>query len=132
MKSLINEIKTVANILETRSAKKPKLPANIKKKISTELNKKINKQTYFPKIPLSTIFSILEKHGVIAIQEDGTKWSGILMGGVKQTEQVYFDIADSSIKDERGFYTPYSNAMLSMSFYKMPSSGNYEIVTYIS
>lgn len=94
---------------------------------------KISKQIYFDSIPLTQIFAILRKYGVVAVQEDQTEWSGFLVGGRDKTEQVYFDVADLSMMDEQGRYpNVYSNTRLALSYYKMPNSGKYEIVTYMT
>ena len=38
------------------------------------------KSKHFDKIPLSAMIEAMEKEGFMAIQEDGTKWSGFLSG----------------------------------------------------
>ena len=107
-----------------------KLAQSIKNKIGKDLDK-INKQIYHRGVPLNDIFAILERHGVVALQEDGTKWSGILAGGIKDTAKATFDLGDASTKDGNT-YTPYTNAALALTYYKMPTSGMYEVVVYIS
>ena len=116
-------------------AKRLILKAPIKKKINKEL---INLTTpkgktfYFRQIPLQDIWAILEKYGIVVLQEDGTKWDGFLTG---RSAQVYFDIApiDSEIEGYSKYriHVPYTNANLALSWYKM-SSGNYEINTYVT
>jgi hypothetical protein len=104
-----------------------------RKKINKDLQK-ILKQTYFKSIPLDRMFKVLEKHGIVAIQEDNTYWSGFLMGGVKNTEMVNFNLGyKNEYKEEHGIkrYMAVSNAVLTMTYYKMPS-GKFEVIGYIS
>ena len=111
-----------------------------KRKIKTSERNKINKQIqkflkpiYFSDIPLDGIFDILDKFGIKAIQEDNTEWSGFLMGGSKQTEMVHFNLG---WKDEyervsgKKVYMAIQNAVMTMTYYKMPS-GKFEIIAYI-
>jgi len=110
------------------------LKAPIKKKINKELinlTTPKHKTQYFREIPLQDIFDILKKYSVISLQEDNTPWSGFLTG---RSAQTYFNIApiDSEYKNNGySMYTPYTNAKLALSWYKM-ESGNYEITTYIT
>jgi hypothetical protein len=82
------------------------------------VNKQLNAlgKNYFPSIPLNLIFSIVEI-GLESeiIDEDGTPWSGFLLGDSSNTT---FNIRDKKY-------------VLYLSWYKMPS-GNYEIVAYLS
>jgi len=110
------------------------LKAPIKKKINKELinlTTPKHKTQYFRAIPLQPIFDILKKYGVIVLQEDNTQWDGFLTGREAQT---YFNIAPVESETESNrfkVYVPYDNAMLSLSWYKM-TSGNYEVITYIT
>jgi hypothetical protein len=70
---------------------------------------------YYLAIPLDIIFSIVEKHAGMVIQEDGTKWSGILCG---ENGSGRFAIKNSKL-------------ILYLGWYQMPS-GNYEITAYVS
>ena len=71
-----------------------------------------------------SIFSLLQKHGIIAVQEDGTKWSGFLSGAKGEAK------IDLAIK--KGNMThPAKNAMLVINWYKMPT-GKFELTTRIS
>jgi len=73
-------------------------------------------KTYFPAIPLDLIFAIVETgFENKIIDEDGTPWSGLLLG----------DNSHTAFKIKNIKYT------LFLSWYKMPS-GNYEIVAYVS
>ena len=102
--------------------------ARMKKRINTDITKFL-KPTYFDKIPLQPLFDILEKHGLVALQEDQTKWDGFLLGGVKKTERVQFDLGVKEFKDGNT-YPVITNAELQLSYYKM-KSGKYEVIAYI-
>lgn len=106
------------------------LKANVKKKINKEISKLLE-PTYFRKIPLEDIFNILDKYGVVVLQEDQTEWSGLLAGGVKDTEQVSFDLGWKESKDSDGRYEVIPRANLVLTYYKMPRSGKYEVVSYV-
>lgn len=127
---------------------KKKLKGNVRQKMNKEINKLLE-PTYFKDIPLKGIFKILEKHGVVPLQEDATYWSGFLMGGTKKTEMVYFNLGWKNFNDtslvgagkeawpgtkypnSSGQYRIISNAVLALSYFKMPS-GNYEVIAYVS
>ena len=59
-------------------------PISIKQNIKKSINKKIHELgNYHMEIPLDRIFDILAEHRIIALQEDGTPWSGLLIGGAE-------------------------------------------------
>jgi hypothetical protein len=100
-----------------------------KKNINRELHE-LMKPTYFTEIPLDGIFAILEKNGVIPLQEDGTKWSGMLLGDDSHT---YIELGmKSSEQDVHGLptYTPIVNTSLALSWHKM-NSGKSEVLAYL-
>lgn len=116
-------------------------------KINRDLQK-ILKQTYFESIPLDQMFKVLDKHGIVPLQEDNTKWSGILTGGVKKTEMVNINLGWKKIPEKdikkrgyegekitypnpKGQYFAVPNAVLVMTYYKM-ASGKYEVIGYVS
>lgn len=112
---------------------KRKLKAGDKKKLNTELQK-VLKQTYFKSIPLNRLFKIFEKHGVMVIQEDNTEWSGMLVGGVKKTEMVNFNLGWKDEMQElhgKKAYMAVPNSVFTMTYFKMPS-GKYEVIGYVS
>lgn len=87
------------------------------------------KSKHFEKIPLSAMIEAMEKEGFMAIQEDGTKWSGFLAG---REGNAVIPLAK---KDDKDKYNPdllkeVKNAALNLSWYKM-ESGKYEITAYI-
>ncbi|MCK9458360.1 MAG: hypothetical protein M0R80_01800 [Proteobacteria bacterium] len=106
--------------------------AAIKPAIKSQMNREINAiaKGFHDKIPLSPIFAVLEKLGYQAVQEDGTPWSGMLVGGGEcGSEQSRSQVANIDIvrKEDN---TPMNNALY-LSWCKMPS-GRYEVVAYIS
>jgi hypothetical protein len=96
-------------------------------KIPTNLRKKINNKIYaltktlHNHIVLSEIDFILREHGLFLIQEDGTPWSGFLLGENSHTT--------IEIGNEFGKVT---NSVLAISWYRYSNTGRYETVAYIS
>jgi hypothetical protein len=85
------------------------------------IKRRINKEiyalgVYHPEIPLSDIFSIVERHAGKVVQEDGTTWSGWLCGEDGE--------ASFQIETRKRFW-------LRIQWHKM-QSGNYEITAYVS
>lgn len=81
-----------------------------------QTNREINKLgIYHPLIPLFHIFEIVRAHIGEVVQEDGTPWSGLLLG---DDSSANFDIENSRL-------------VLRVMWHKMPS-GNYEITAYVS
>lgn len=113
---------------------KKKLTRPKAKKITKEIKKAIKTwvhTTYYSEIPLKDIFDVLERNGLIPLQEDLRKWDGLLLGGVKKTEQVLFLLGWKGTKDGQGRYEVVPDAGLNLSYYKMPS-GKYEVLAYVS
>lgn len=111
--------------------------ASLKHKMNTQVRKKINtairkvlSPTYFKKIPLQPLFDILEQFNLVPLQEDQTYWDGFLTGGVKQTEQVHFNLGVKDKIDSDKRYPVIQNANLNLSYFKM-QSGKYEIIAYV-
>lgn len=136
-KKYIDEGYTIKNLMShipPAWISKQVLKVGNRKKINADLQK-ILKPTYFKSIPLGKMFKVLEKHGIVPLQEDNTYWSGLLAGGVKNTEMVNFNLGwKNEYKEERGMkrYMAVPNAVLTMTYYKMPESGNYEVIGYVS
>ena len=88
--------------------------------------------THHDAIPLSTMFEALEVEGVIPVQEDGTRWSGLLVGGAEcgsdaaRDQVAHFDLA---VRLPDFSYAP-ATVMMHLSWCKMPS-GKYEVVAYL-
>ena len=87
---------------------------------------KINKQLFdinalfHERIPVDSIFQVLEHHGIMPVQEDGTKWSGLLCG---RSGEVKIDLVDEATK------TPL-NHLLVISWYRHEI--RYEVTSYVS
>ena len=84
-------------------------------------------------IPLQNLFDICEENGVIVLQEDGTKWSGFLVGGAEcgsekaiEHQKANFQLA---VKQEDGEYVPAKNG-LTLTWCKR-TNGDYEVVSYV-
>jgi hypothetical protein len=113
------------------AAKGLKLPQPVKNRMNKAISDLVN-GTYFQSIPLDKIDDILRKNGALLLQEDGTPWSGFLMG---RDSRATIDIGDleSGRSENRPstFYTPYGNTSFVISWYKM-ESGRFEITAYVS
>lgn len=109
--------------------KEKNLPASIRRKINNALHDLGN---YHQDIPLTEIFDICDNNGVIAIQEDGTRWSGLLLGNaVCGSEKARSQNALIHLALKEGdAYIPTSNA-LNISWCTMEPSGRYEVVCYV-
>lgn len=109
------------------------LPSKIKKKVNKALNS-LTTNKYFDNIPLNEIKRILERVDIILLQEDGTPWSGFLLGDSANASIVVGDKNDivKSYGDSIiSMYRPYTNTRLQLSWYKMPS-GKFEVGAYLS
>ena len=106
------------------------IPASVRKSINGRIHDLGN---YHTQIPLQDIFDICKDYDVIAIQEDGAKWSGFLVGGGEcgsdkaQDQHAEFDLA-IKLDDE---FVPAKNNII-LTWCVMHGSGRYEIVCYIS
>jgi hypothetical protein len=105
-----------------------RLDANTRKKINRELSALPN---YHQGIPVDVIENILEKYGLIILQEDNTAYEGIFTGEEGRAEIALGHINTAHEENGLTAYTPIDNSMLIMTWYKM-GSGKYEIVSYLS
>lgn len=112
-------------------ARSRKLKKTTKDKVNKNITKLL-KPTYFKKIPLKDIFDILKEYNIVPIQEDNTYWDGMLTGGTKDTVQTYFDLAWEDSKEGNKYTEEVPNANLALSYYKMPKTGRYEVIAYIT
>ena len=109
--------------------KSKSIPSNIRKRINNAIHDLGN---YHVQIPLQNIFDICKQNGVVALQEDGTPWQGLLAGGAEcgtekaRNQNAKFDLA---VRVE-GNYVPADNLIV-LNWCKMPS-GKYEVVCYVS
>jgi hypothetical protein len=103
------------------------LDAKTRKAITKDLYKLGD---YHDGIPLDIIREIMEKHGMVLLQEDNTEYSAIFCGreGVAHIRFGY----KSTSYDVNGIptYIPFDNSLLVMTWYKLNSK--YEIIKYIS
>lgn len=76
------------------------------------------------KIPLNEMFAALKTVGIVAVQEDGTPWSGILAG---QQGRANIELAVQG----PGGLSLVDNADLVLTWYKH-ETGRYEVVVYVS
>lgn len=89
------------------------------------------KQTYFDDIPIREIGEILKRHGIVLLMEDNREWAGFLMGSNSEADFMLGDFSTGQIVDWGTIYTPYTNVMFRMTWYKM-QSGKWEIIGYLS
>lgn len=107
-----------------------KLQGGTRNKINKEIGKLTtpkNKTKYFDKIPLQDIFDILDKYDIVPLQEDNTEWDGFLTG---REGEAFIEMAPKNTLDN-DMYTPYTNAGLKITWYKI-KSGKYEVLCYVS
>lgn len=109
--------------------------SNNPNRLDPTLRKKVNKELrelgdYHPEIPLDKIEDILEKYGIVLLQEDYTKWSGFLLGEESNTYIEIGYINTARQENDITFYTPIINSKLSLSWYKM--QGRYEVISYLT
>lgn len=84
-------------------------------------------------IDMSAIQAALALAGLIALQEDGTAWSGFFCGregNAKIDLGVLETGTPSKWNNEELVYTPINNSLLILSWYKIHTK--YEIVAYLS
>ena len=115
-------------MMERYSGMKPtRLPSSSKSRMNAGIDKVTGGGRPMRDIPLDHIFDTLLKEGAVPLQEDGTKWSGILSG---RNGRVTIDLGSESSKDG-DTYVPYTNAMLVIEWHKF-DTGTYEVVSYVS
>ena len=94
-------------------------------KVLSEISRK-----KYDSIPLDEIFAACEKVGLIPLQEDDTKWCGILCG---DNEYIYLPVGwRTSEYDMNGVkaYIPIKTTCLTIGWYKF-TNGRYEITTVL-
>ncbi len=125
MRRQVNSI-TESTAKINMDGKPKKLPANIRKFVTSRLQKEYG-SGYFPKIPLKEIFNILKESYILPVDESGEEWSGMLLGDRSHTS---FDLViyDNDTQE----FVPISDSMLVLSWYKMEQTGRYEINAYLS
>lgn len=94
----------------------------------TRINKKLQGiVNYQPMIPLTTIFQCCEEEGLVPLQEDNRRWSGLLCGD--DSRAVFPLGAADTVED--GVYKPTKHTLL-LSWYRRSETGNYDINMYVS
>ncbi|MCK9433833.1 MAG: hypothetical protein M0R32_03205 [Candidatus Cloacimonetes bacterium] len=91
---------------------------------------------YWEYIPLDEIFKMLEGHGIVPLQEDGTRWSGWLLGDKEcgspgsEDQRTLFQLA---IRQPDGLWALSKNGIL-ITWCTLNGTGTkkYEIVSYVS
>ncbi len=106
-----------------------KLPKSVYKKINAELAG-ISRE-YHPAIPLTDIFGMFESRGLTILQEDGSRWEGLLCGEEGRMVVDVADVLSAELHNDNVYYKPIGRTLM-LSWYKMPRTGNYEITAYVS
>lgn len=88
---------------------------------------------YWKTIPLNDIFGILEVEGITPLQEDITKYQGMLVGGAEcGSEEAKKQNATIDLgRMQNGQMLKLENTKLFIAWCKMPS-GNFEINPYLT
>ena len=116
------------NFAVDQRKKTKSIPPTIKRRINNAIHDLGN---HHNEIPVTEIFEICEQNGVVPLQEDGTYWSGMLLGGAEcgseKARNQYANLELAVLIE--GEYVPSNNA-LSINWCKM-GSGRYEVVCYV-
>jgi hypothetical protein len=89
---------------------------------------------YHKEIPLEGIFLALAQGGLVPVQEDGHRWSGMLVGGAEcgsteaASQHAELPLATRGSDGKWSLTT----TVLSLRWCKMSVSGNYEITCYLA
>ena len=108
----------------------------MKNRINNKIRKPANKDlnnfpTYHDCIPFQDIQNILEKHGMIALQEDYTEFAGFFCGDNDGCTLPLGSIDFSINRDSETVYNLIDNSMLRLTWYKTRPD-RYEILVYVS
>lgn len=114
--------------VDTRNKRKA-IPASKKRAIQNVLSEL--GRSYHESVPIDQIFQALESNDVIPLQEDGTKWAGMIgsCGECGTTQGGSPILLELATKTEEGYY-PATN-WLAMTVCTM-QSGRLEFVGYLS
>lgn len=108
-------------------------PRKMNAKERSGINKALNEAlpgNYYDAIPMEEIQSTLQSEGFVLLQEDGTKWSGMLLGDDSSALFQIGRLSEGRTLNGLATYKPISNAGLMLSWYKM-QSGKVEITKYV-
>lgn len=124
--SLIQSKMDRSNVVRVQDAiNKAVLSSGKKSVVNNRLETLTNK--LFRQVPVDDIVDILDKEGIVLLQEDFTPWAGFLFGSEAQAD---FPIGDKNqpVTNEWGTqYTPYANIYLHLIWRKI-GFGKYGIV----
>lgn len=108
-------LKTAASVDATVKAGLAKIKKDFERLMS---------KNYFDSIPLDEIQDFLESQSLSLLQEDNTKWSGLLLGREGRTN------INVGLETENGFAP--SRYYLALQWYKMEKGGKWEVNAYFS
>lgn len=130
-KGLVAEADLVDRAITKLAAKKDPEENKLKTNVRIAINDKLHKLStqYYSGVgeAFSLIKDVLKEKGAVLLQEDNTAFEGMFSG---REARATIDVAPESSK-ENGVYTPFSNTMLVLSWYKT-ESGKYEVTSYLS
>jgi len=86
---------------------------------------------YRNQIPLGDIFTALRRAGLVAVQEDGREWAGLLCGREGRAMIEVAPVLTATRKPDGLAFTAADNIALNLSWYKM-ESGRYETNAYLA
>jgi|TARA_Y100000310_G_scaffold163816_2_gene163623 hypothetical protein len=102
-------------------------PGQIRSRIKHDLNSELRsflipdgKTEYFNNIPLFDIFDIIENMDLVPVDEDGSRWEGMLTG---EDGRATIELRDSE--------DSFESLNLNIQWHKMPT-GKYETNAYVS
>lgn len=112
---------------QPKKAKRAILPAKVRNAINTGIYRL---GSYFDSIPLDKLTDILDKNGVVLLQEDGTPYEGFFCGADGEA-RLELGLKESGT-ELNGFmkYEPVSNALLILNWFKQVT--RYDVNTYVS
>ncbi len=99
-----------------------------KKRLLNKLLQDLTSGVYFPRVPMDKIQRVLKRVGVTPVTKGDEVWDGEMYWGSRG--KVTVDLSQG--QNEHGSYIIINNALFVMTWYKMPETGNYEIVAYVS
>jgi hypothetical protein len=103
-----------------------KILAPERRKIGNELHPLTTH--FWDAIPLDKVEEVLFNHGLVLLQEDNTRFSGLLLGRESYT---VFPLGDVATVDEKGIYTPIKSGLY-FYWYRRDETGRYEINMYLT
>lgn len=88
-----------------------------------------------PKDAFDLIQDAMIKNGLVIVQEDNTKWSGIWSAGKpgkENSETFHIAFLKDDGTDPNLMHDPISNCLLAFQWYKGGDQGNWEVNAYLS